>query len=142
MMNRFVIIALTVASQHAAAAQQTELARFFAAIRDVETGAAPHQGRDALGDDGRSLGPYQISRAYWKDSGVAGQYRDVRDPVYAERVMLAYWSRYCPVALARRDLRTLARIHNGGPAGSRKAATLPYWQRVSRRLSQSREVRP
>jgi hypothetical protein len=110
------------------------LGRLLDAMRRVETGTSAHEGRDAVGDDGRSSGPYQIQWTYWKDSGLAGQYRDVRDRRYAEQVILAYWRRYCPDALARRDLRTLARIHNGGPAGARKATTLSYWRRVSRVL--------
>lgn len=114
------------------------LERLFEAIRQVETGGIAWDGRDALGDQGRSLGPYQIGRAYWRDSRVAGEYRDVRNAAYARRVMLAYWRRYCPEALARRDLRTLARIHNGGPYGCHKPATLEYWRRVSRHLQAAR----
>lgn len=119
------------------AADPPGLSGLFDAIRQVETGGAPNHGRHAVGDRGRSLGPYQISRAYWQDSGLAGAYDNVRDAGYAQRVMLAYWTRYCPAALARRDFRTLARIHNGGPSGCRKAATLNYWKRVSRHLAPS-----
>jgi hypothetical protein len=28
----------------------------------------------------------------------------------------------------------LARIHNGGPAGATKAATIPFWRKVEREL--------
>jgi hypothetical protein len=48
--------------------------------------------------------------------------------------MLAYWERYCPTALARGDWATLARIHNGGPAGHKKPATLKYWKKVSQAM--------
>lgn len=107
------------------------------AIRQVESG-----GRTGIiiGDQGRSLGPYQIQWAYWKDSGVAGRYRDVHDPAYAEKVMLAYWERYCPQALARGDYQTLARIHNGGPTGHRKRATMPYWTKVSGELERGQST--
>lgn len=101
------------------------------AIREVESG-----GRTGviLGDEGRSLGPYQIQRPYWQDSGIPGRYTDVSDPGYAERVMLGYWKRYCPKALDRGDWATLARVHNGGPTGHRKAATLKYWRKVQQAM--------
>ncbi len=98
------------------------------AIRQVESG-----GRTGLivGDEGRSLGPYQIQRPYWQDSGVRGRYADVQIPAYAEKVMIAYWERHCPEALNRGDWATLARVHNGGPDGYRNPATLKYWRKVS-----------
>lgn len=101
------------------------------AIRQVESGGKT--GR-IVGDDGRSLGPYQIQKPYWQDSGVPGKYRDVERADYAERVMLAYWQRYCSKALARGKWATLARIHNGGPNGHRKRATLTYWAKVKQAL--------
>lgn len=109
---------------------RADLRSLLDAIREVESGNDPSQ----VGDDGRSLGPYQIQWAYWRDSGVPGVYTQVRDPRYAERVMIGYWKRYCPEALARCDYQTLARVHNGGHSGARKAATLYYWQKVSREL--------
>jgi len=48
--------------------------------------------------------------------------------------MKAYWKRHCPDALRLRHFETLARIHNGGPKGHRKAATLPYWRTIRERL--------
>ena len=104
------------------------------AIRQVETGGHANP-KNAKGDGGRSLGPYQISKAYWKDSGVPGRYQMVRSTFYAERVMIGYWKRYCPRALAKRDWQTLARIHNGGPKGTSNRRTLPYWRRVQAKLS-------
>jgi len=111
----------------------TDMRSLLDAIREVETGnhPAPHS---AVGDGGRSLGPYQIGWRYWRDSGVAGQYQSVRNPTYAERVILAYWKRYCPAALARRDWQVLARIHNGGPTGHRDRDTLAYWRKVRDRM--------
>ncbi len=103
------------------------------AIREVETGGHP-DAANALGDGGRSLGPYQISRDYWRDSGVPGVYRMVRHNAYAERVMKAYWSRHCPGALARLDFQTLARVHNAGPDGAQNRGSLPYWRQVRARL--------
>lgn len=104
------------------------------AIRIVETGGHARPA-DAVGDGGRSIGPYQIGRAYWRNAGVAGRYDQVRDAAYAERVIVAYWRRYCPRALASGDAQTLARVHNGGPAGARYAATLGYWAKVRKELN-------
>lgn len=114
----------------ASQANATTMTEFLRAIRTVETGGEPNGGRDAIGDQGRSIGPYQIGLAYFKDSNVKGQWEDVRDPAFAERVMIAYWRRYCPAALASNDFETLARVHNGGPRGAAKNATLPYWRKV------------
>jgi len=98
----------------------------FYAIRMVETGG----NNAAIGDGGRAIGPYQIQYTYWKDSGVPGRYEQCREPRYAERVMQAYWQRYCPTALAAGDRMTLARVHNGGPRGASKSKTIGYWRKV------------
>lgn len=99
---------------------------FLNAVRHVES-----RGRsDAVGDGGRAIGPYQIHYVYWKDSGVPGRYEQCRNRAYAERVMKAYWSRYCPKALEARDWQTLARVHNGGPDGHRQRQTQAYWRKV------------
>lgn len=113
---------------------QAETVRsLFNAIRQVETGGHADPA-NARGDGGRSFGPYQIQRKYWQDSGMPGRYEQVRSWVYAERVMLAYWHRHCPDALARGDFETLARVHNGGPAGHRKLATWSYWLKVRKAM--------
>jgi hypothetical protein len=119
-------------SSVSASSVKGELRPLFDSIREVESGGNAY----LVGDGGRSLGPYQIQWVYWRDSGVPGSYRQVRDRHYAERVMVAYWKRYCPDALAREDYRTLARVHNGGPAGDRKAATMGYWRKVLRELQE------
>jgi len=104
---------------------------FWRALHQVET-----SGRHGaiLGDNGRSLGPLQISRAYHADSRVAGSYEQVTDLAYARRVATAYFKRYAPQAWEAGDVATLARIHNGGPAGHRKTATLPYADKVRRAM--------
>ena len=106
----------------------------FDAIRCVETGGCEDPSQ-ALGDNGLSLGPYQISEAYWTDAlekhpEIGGSYSNVCQRRYAEWVMMAYWDRYSPDD----DFETLARIHNGGPNGHRKSATDGYWNKVNREL--------
>lgn len=133
-MRRSVIIVFVVMLLALAAKVKGATPELFAAIRQVETGGQPNGGRDAVGDGGRSIGPYQIGKAYWIDSGVPGRWEDVRDRTYAERVMLAYWKKYAPQALAAKDYETLARVHNGGPTGHRKQATVAYWRKVQSHL--------
>lgn len=86
------------------------------------------------GDGGRAIGPYQIHRRYWEDSGVAGTYQDCRRQKYAERVVEAYMRRWVPGEWRWRDAEVIARVHNGGPRGMDKQATEPYWRRVEDQL--------
>ena len=107
------------------------------AIEAVETGGQ-RDPANAVGDGGKALGSMQIHRVYWVDavdhdpSLVANgeTYDSVRDRAYARRVVMAYWSRYAKSW----DAQTLARIHNGGPKGHTKRATLGYWAKVKAKL--------
>jgi len=100
---------------------------FWRALHHVET-----SGRlgPIKGDNGAALGPLQIHRVYFQDSGVKGSYSQVADLAFARRVATAYLKRYAPKAWERSDVVTLARVHNGGPSGHRKAATLAYARKV------------
>ena len=100
----------------------------YYALHQVET-----SGREGpiLGDGGRALGPLQIHRAYHKDSGVAGEYARCASLYYSRLVVRGYMDRY---ATKRRLGRAptpqdIARIHNGGPNGHKKRATLKYAER-------------
>ena len=98
------------------------------AIRLVESGDRPNP---PDGDGGRAIGPYQIWRVYWRDSGVPGDYQQCRDRAYAERVILAYWRRWCPAALASGDWRTLANtFHLGRTAATRGEVDKAYLAKV------------
>ena len=44
-------------------------------------------------------------------------------------------------ALEELDLKTLARIHNGGPDGAKKISTLFYWTKVRKQLQENTDVR-
>jgi len=101
---------------------------FFRALHIVETGGK----RGAiLGDNGKALGPLQIHRAYHADSRIGGDYSRCADLDYSKRVVSAYLQRYAPAAWASGDVTTLARIHNGGPRGDKKPATIRYGAKVS-----------
>jgi len=99
----------------------------FAAIRQVESAGNDY----AVGDDGISRGPYQITRAYWHDAcehaGVDWEYDTyVWDPDRCEYLMMAYWDRYG----ARTD-EERARCHNSGPKWRQKyRLTNGYWAKV------------
>ena len=108
------------------------------AVRKVETGGARDEGRQADGDGGLAIGPFQIHRAYWQDAGLPGTFDDCRDSEYAQSVVLAYWRRYCPKALSELNAEVLARIHNGGPTGNRKEATRKFWRKVEMVLDANR----
>jgi hypothetical protein len=106
------------------------------AIRFVESSDDPNV-KD--GDNGKAIGMYQIWKAYWIDaceydpSLKSGKYEDCRtDEKYARRVVIAYLSRYGK----GKSAKDLARIHNGGPRGHRKDATLEYWSKVEDALKQ------
>lgn len=100
---------------------------FWTALHYVETSGRLGPIR---GDNGAALGPLQIHRVYFKDSGVKGSYSQVAELAFARRVATAYLKRYAPKAWAAGDVVTLARVHNGGPSGHRKAATLSYARKV------------
>lgn len=102
------------------------------AIATVESGNDSR----AVGDGGKAIGAYQIHKVYWQDAvdfdkTLGGSYQDCYDPDYARRVVLAYLKRYAP---AGATAETLARIHNGGPRGYLKKATLKYWTKVQKEL--------
>lgn len=111
-------------------------AEILRAIRLVESGDREDV---ADGDGGLAIGPYQIHRVYWQDAvrfapGIGGDYQDCRRRAYAERIVDAYMRKWVPQAWATGDAEVIARVHNGGPQGARKAATDGYWRKVRARL--------
>ena len=113
------------------AASAADFAAFVRAVHMVETGGRVGP---IIGDQGRALGPLQIHRGYWQDARQPGEYQSVTNLAVATATMHAYLRRYAPAALAAEDWQTCARVHNGGPNGSRKSATLPYWAKVRSNL--------
>ena len=104
-------------------------ASFFRALHVVET-----SGRTGpiLGDGGKALGPLQIHKAYHADARIGGDYSRCADLDYSRRVVTAYLQRYAPAAWESGDVKTLARVHNGGPRGANKPATVAYGDKVAR----------
>jgi hypothetical protein len=116
----------SVASTQAATVDPSDIERLLDAIARIESHCDPH----AVGDGGRALGVYQIHRAYWEDGtellGVDWPHRDAADPKKARRVVKAYLLHYGN----GKSLLEMARIHNGGPHGHEKEATLCYARKI------------
>jgi soluble lytic murein transglycosylase-like protein len=113
------------------APQEDPMDRLLDAIAVVESRDNPA----AVGDHGRAVGVYQIHRSYWTEGtetlGVTWKYRDARDPQKARQVVRAYLSYYG----RGKTLLDMARIHNGGPRGYEKAATLAYARKIEQVLN-------
>ena len=111
----------------------SNLENFIKAIHQVESGGKLGA---IVGDNGRALGPFQIHKRYWADVApqIGGRYQDVTDFNYAKKVMIAYFLKYAKDALHNKDWEKLAKIHNGGPKGYKKASTEKYWQKVKAKL--------
>lgn len=108
--------------------------RILNAIRKVETGGEKDPA-NAVGDGGKAIGPFQIHHSYWKDAvdfdpSIGGKYSDCKNDEYARKIVIAYLTRYAP----NWDDETVARIHNGGPKGHKRATTLDYWAKVRKFL--------
>ena len=103
--------------------------RLFDAIRWVES----NDDDRAIGDSGRSVGPYQCGRAAWLDGG--GRAEDyprlAHDRAVTEAVMVRYWQRYG--AASDEDK---AKCWNVGPRWRTRARAAGdvYWQKVNMRI--------
>jgi hypothetical protein len=98
--------------------------------------AVESSGNDqAIGDNGRALGPLQIHRAVVLDvnriTGSNYRHQDMTNRVAARAVCEAYLKHYGKGATTEQ----LARKWNGGgPSGDKKKATEAYWLRVKKHL--------
>lgn len=110
--------------------QDVSIDELLDAIAIVESRSNP----DAVGDGGRAVGSYQIHKRYWADGtrilGVDWSYGEARNPAKARKVVRAYLTHYG----RNRSILEKARIHNGGPRGYRKKATLAYARKIARVL--------
>lgn len=125
------VLSLVAATNAFAQVPESDMVRLLAAIKQVESNGDAN----AVGDQGRALGAFQIWKSYWQDSKVSGCYEDCKDPKYSESVVRAYLARYAPKGKIV-TLEMLARIHNGGPRGYLKPATLKYWTKIQKVLAQ------
>lgn len=98
--------------------------------------AVESSGNDqAVGDQGRALGPLQIHRGVVLDvnrfTGSRHRWEDMTNRALARKVCQAYLERYARGATAEQA----ARRWNGGPRGDQKPATLGYWRKVEKQIA-------
>ncbi len=108
----------------------TTISNLISALIIVES-----SGNDqAIGDNGRALGPLQIHRGVVLDvnriTGSHYRHQDMTNRVAARAVCEAYLTHYGRGATTEQ----LARRWNGGPTGDRKSATEAYWAKVKKQL--------
>jgi hypothetical protein len=108
----------------------TTLSNLISALIIVES-----SGNDqAIGDNGRALGPLQIHRGVVQDvnriTGSHYKHSEMTNRVAARAVCEAYLKAYGKGA----STEQLARRWNGGPTGDRKSATEAYWAKVKKHL--------
>jgi len=110
--------------------------------------AVESNGNDrAIGDDGLAFGALQIHACYVADANEFANedwtHEDAYDRDKAIKIFLAYMDRYATEKRLGRivTIEDIARIHNGGPNGYKKDATLKYWRKVKAELI-SRGVYP
>lgn len=95
---------------------------------------------DAIGDDGKAQGCLQIWQCYIDDAnqyaGTSYTHDDAFDREASIQIFTAYMRRYATEDRLGRVVTAedIARIHNGGPNGYKKAATDGYWQKVKAEL--------
>ncbi|CAJ0601947.1 unnamed protein product [Cylicocyclus nassatus] len=90
-----------------------------------------------------SCGYYQIKLPYYKDCGTPGRKRGesvaaawkrcANDYSCSTTCVKAYYNRYkrlCPSSQG--TCQKMARLHNGGPSGCKKQATVGYWNAVKK----------
>ena len=88
----------------------------------------------AIGDNGRALGPLQIHRGVVLDvnriTGSNYKHSEMTNRVAARAVCQAYLEHYG----RGKTTEEQARIWNGGPHGHKKTVTLAYWRRVQKAI--------
>ena len=96
---------------------------------------------NAVGDDGKAIGIYQIHKIYVDDvNRILGEevftYEDRKDIQRSRLIVAIYLNHYGKQYYYKHNkwptMDILARIHNGGPKGYTKAATLHYWTKIKR----------
>ena len=113
-------------------------ALLLAALIAVESSGDPN----AIGDNGLAYGCLQLHAAYVQDAAEYARqdwtHEDAFDPEQSKQIVRAYMARYATKKRLGREptYSDLARMHNGGPNGSKKTATDKYWQKVKKKLEQ------
>lgn len=104
---------------------------FLKAMAFVESSNNP----TAVNKKENALGLYQIRPDYLKDTHLGYKHGEMTNPHKAKQVVLAYFKRYEPQAVANKDFETLARLHNAGPGWRRRInSTNQYWQKIKSKI--------
>lgn len=121
-------------------AHSASLDNFISAIGKVESNNNPK----AVGDNGKSLGIYQIQLAYFKDVKIYDKrikfdYQSLTNKNNSKKILIAYLNKWEPLAVKKGDWQTLAKAHNGGnnwrnKTGQAKAKVQKYWLKVKNNL--------
>lgn len=130
----FTIFATISANAAALVRHQSSVAYLLEAISWVESKHDP----EAVGDNGKAVGAYQIHKEYVDDVnriyGTGFTYEDRKDPGTSKRMVRLYLryygARYERITGKKATVDILARIHNGGPNGWKKKATIEYADKV------------
>tara|TARA_R100000306_G_C4360767_1_gene135146 strand:- start:307 stop:1104 length:798 start_codon:yes stop_codon:yes gene_type:complete len=107
---------------------------------------------NAIGDNGNSLGRFQIQKPFFQDSmnrtygtnqakWPTKEHKDVHKSTIAYAVTFNYHNYYSRIAIVNTKttnplnaVKIIARVHNGGPRGHEKEATHGYSQKVVKEL--------
>ena len=93
----------------------------YKALRQVESSGND----DAIGDGGRSKGPYQIGEAYWQDACEQGNLDWDYDTYVWDRKRCEYIIWLYALRYGAKTNMEVAVIHNGGPNA------LKYWLKIT-----------
>jgi len=87
---------------------------------------------NAVGDDGKAFGLYQIHAEYAADAGY--QHDAAFNPIFAQGIVKNYMARYATEERIGRPVTVedICRIHNGGPNGYKKSSTDAYWAKCKK----------
>ena len=132
-MNKALLILAAVTVSRCApcpAITPAELDRLIPALIRVESGGEYR----AIGDHGKAYGQLQIRPEYLRDgnrlAGTRYTHAEMFDPVKSERIVRAYLTHYA----RGKGIEAAAMIHNGGPSGDKKPATVKYWNKIRKEL--------
>ena len=110
------------------------LGPLIAALITVETGGCKNPDL-AIGDGGAAIGALQIHKSVVVDvnriAGTHYTHQQMTNRIAARKVCEIYLTHYGKGCTTEQ----LARKWNGGgPAGDKKSATIPYWNKVKKHL--------
>jgi hypothetical protein len=130
-MSKLLIVTILLAILVATFAQISD--KCLNCICKIESGCRPLP--CAWDVNSNSCGYYQLKQIYWTDCGKPGGSLAAcsKDKVCSEKCVRAYMTRYGKICTDGRapTCQDYARIHNGGPTGCKKPATVGYWNKVS-----------